>query len=121
MRRCNLVYWQSTSFVVRLLIGTIHLAHQMEFYSISSRANVQFFPFCFNAILLSSTNLHSIFSPICGISVLMEAYPGPDLRIVAAKVANESREKSQKVEEGRRRLRNKEKGCHVNRSFMYSH
>jgi hypothetical protein len=46
-----------------------------------------------------------------------EAYPGLDLRTVAAKVADQSREKSRKVAESRGRSQNKGKRCHVNQSF----
>jgi hypothetical protein len=49
-----------------------------------------------------------------------EAYPGPDLRKVAAKVAGQSREKLRKVAkvaEGRGRSRNKR--CHMNQSFIF--
>jgi hypothetical protein len=45
-----------------------------------------------------------------------EAYPGPDLRIVTAKVANTSCAKLRKFAKGRKRSRNKEKRCHVYRS-----
>jgi hypothetical protein len=46
-----------------------------------------------------------------------EAYPGLDLRTVAAKVADQSREKSRKVAESRGRSQNKEKRYRVNQSF----
>jgi hypothetical protein len=46
-----------------------------------------------------------------------KAYPGPDLRTVAAKVADQSRGKSRKVAEGRRRSQNKENGYHTSQSF----
>jgi hypothetical protein len=58
-------------------------------------------------------------SPIlsCPVWPCTKAYPGPDLRKVAAKVADQSRKKSRKVAKGRGRPQNKEKRCHMNRSF----
>jgi hypothetical protein len=52
-----------------------------------------------------------------------KAYPGPDLRIVAAKVADKSRAKSRKIAEGcgwSRKVAEGRKRCHGNRSFTRS-